>query len=267
MIEKSQELECDQIIFDLEDSVAPSEKDSAREKILEFFSSRASRSRAHLSLRINDPASAFFEKDLALLEKIDSNQLFSIVLPKVNHASDLERVNLNVAIDAQIESAKGLVNVEEIAAHSRCASLAFGPLDFSADLGISASATSTRESEFLLYPLMKILVAARASGKLAFDGPEVNIADSERFVTRTEYVRDMGFDGKWVIHPSQISPCNSIFTPNQSELERAKELIAKYEAALAEGIGATTQGNFMIDEASRKQALKVLARAEAFGVR
>jgi len=264
MIEKSQQLECDQIIFDLEDSVAPSEKDIARENILEFFSSRASSSRALLSVRINDPASPFFEKDLALVKNIESNHLFSVTLPKVNSALDLEKVHVNVAIDAQIESAQGLVNVDEIAAHPHCASLAFGPLDFSADLGISAA---TSRPEFLLYPLMKILVAARASGKLAFDGPEVNIADANNFVACTEYVRDMGFNGKWVIHPSQISPCNSIFTPSQSELDQAKELIAKYETALADGVGATTQGEFMIDEASRRQALTIIERVEAFGVR
>jgi len=268
MVEKSKGLACDQILFDLEDAVAPSEKASARENLIKLFASKPTFRARYISIRVNATNTPYFKDDLAALKKIASNSLFSVVMPKVESASDLDLLGSFYLIDAQIESAVGLSNVDKIAAHPRLISLSYGPLDFAADLGAALdSLTEVDLEEFTLYPLMKILVAARANGKLAFDGPEVDIRNLEKFSTGAKRVRALGFDGKWVLHPNQIEFCNEIFTPSDSEYQRASDLIARYESAQSQGVGALTDGDLMIDEASRRHAAKVVARHEAFKAR
>jgi citrate lyase subunit beta/citryl-CoA lyase len=265
MIEKSKGLACDQILFDLEDSVAPNEKASARANLIKLFSSKPTFRARYISVRVNAANTPYFKDDLSALRQFPSGALFSIVLPKVEKASEIDLLGDAIFVDAQIESAAGLTNVESIAAHPRCLSLSYGPLDFAADLGASLDDLSESElKEFTIYPLMKILVAARANGKLAFDGPEVDIRNSEKFAQGTTRVRALGFDGKWVIHPDQIELCNEIFTPSDSEYQSASELIAKYESAKSKGLGAIADGDLMIDEASLRIAAKIVARREAF---
>jgi citrate lyase subunit beta / citryl-CoA lyase len=265
MIEKSKGLACDQILFDLEDSVAPNEKVSARSNLIKLFSGKPTFHARYISIRVNATNSQYFEDDLAALSQIPTDAIFSIVLPKVESASQIDLLRKSFLIDAQIESAAGLANVESIAAHPRCLSLSYGPLDFAADLGASLDDLSEGDlKEFTLYPLMKILVAARANEKLAFDGPEVDIRNSDKFAQGATRVRALGFDGKWVIHPDQIELCNEIFTPSDSEYQSASELIAKYENAKSQGLGAISVGDLMIDEASLRSAAKIVARRQAF---
>jgi citrate lyase subunit beta/citryl-CoA lyase len=265
MIEKSKSLSCDQILFDLEDAVAPNEKIKARSNLIELFSGKPTFSARYISIRVNATSTQYFKDDLAALSQISSDLIFSVVLPKVESASQIDLLGTPFLVDAQIESAAGLTNVESIAAHPRCLSLSYGPLDFAADLGASLENLSGSDlREFTLYPLMKILIAARANQKLAFDGPEVDIRNSEKFSKGASRVRALGFDGKWVLHPDQIELCNEIFTPNESEFQRANALISKYESAKSAGLGAVTDGDLMIDEASLKVAAKTVARHLAF---
>lgn len=265
MIEKSKGLACDQILFDLEDAVSPAEKGSARANLIALFASQPTFQARYISIRINATGSPYFKDDLTALKQIPAGALFSLVLPKVESAKDIDLVGDSYLIDAQIESALGLSNVEAIAAHPRLISLSYGPLDFAADLGASLDAlTESDLKEFTLYPLMKILVAARANGKLAFDGPEVDIRNSEKFTKSARRVRALGFDGKWVLHPDQVDLCNLIFIPSETEYQRASDLIAKYEGAQSQGLGAITDGDVMIDEASRRNAAKIVARHKAF---
>jgi citrate lyase subunit beta/citryl-CoA lyase len=268
MLEKSKGLACDQILFDLEDSVAPGEKVSARENLINLFATYPTFRARYISIRVNAPNTPYFEDDLTAIRKIPAGALFSLVLPKVESASDIDLLKGSYLVDVQIESAAGLSNVDKVAAHPRCISLSYGPLDFAADLGANLGAlTESDLKEFTLYPLMKILVAARANGKLAFDGPEVDIRNSTKFTAGAERVRALGFDGKWVLHPDQIELCNQAFTPSDSEFIRASDLITKYESAQSQGLGAATDGDLMIDEASRRQAAKIVARYQAFKVR
>lgn len=265
MVEKSKGLACDQILFDLEDAVAPSEKASARTNLISLFASKPTFHARYISIRVNATDTPYFKDDLAALGKIPTDALFSIVLPKVNSAKDLDLLGDSYLVDAQIESPAGLINVESIAAHPRVLSLSYGPLDFAADLGATRDAlTESDLKEFTLYPLMKILIAARANGKLAFDGPEVDIRNAEKFISSAKRVRALGFDGKWVLHPDQIELCNQIFLPSDSEYQRARDLISTYEKAQNKGLGAATDGDLMIDEASRRHAAKIVARREAF---
>ena len=265
MIEKSKGLACDQILFDLEDAVSPSEKASARANLIALFAAQPTFQARYISIRVNATSTPYFKEDLAALKKIASGALFSLVLPKVESVKEMDLLGGSYFIDAQIESAAGLSNVETIAAHPRLLSLSYGPLDFAADLGASLDAlTESDLKEFTLYPLMKILVAARANGKMAFDGPEVDIRNSEKFSKSAQRVRALGFDGKWVLHPDQIELCNELFTPSDIEYQRASELIAKYESAKSQGLGAVADGDLMIDEASRRHAAKIVARRQAF---
>ena len=265
MIEKSKGLSCDQILFDLEDAVSPAEKDSARANLIALFASQPTFQARYSSIRINAASTPYFKDDLAALKEIPAGALFSLVVPKIESAKELDLLDASYLIDAQIESAAGLTNVEAIAAHPRLLSLSYGPLDFTADLGASLDAlTESDLKEFTLYPLMKILVAARANGKLAFDGPEVDIRDSEKFIKSARRVRALGFDGKWVLHPDQIELCNQIFLPTDTEYQRALALISKYESAQSQGLGAIADGDVMIDEASRRSAAKIVARHQAF---
>ena len=265
MIEKSKGLACDQILFDLEDAVSPTEKDGARANLIALFASQPTFRARYISIRINAVSTPYFKDDLAALKQIPAGALFSLVLPKVESAKEIDSLGASYLIDAQIESAAGLSNAETIAAHPRLISLSYGPLDFAADLGASLDAlTESNLEEFTLYPLMKILIAARANGKLAFDGPEVDIRDSEKFTKGAKRVRALGFDGKWVLHPDQIELCNQIFIPSDTEYQRASDLIAKYESAQSQGLGAITDGYVMIDEASRRNAAKIVARRKAF---
>jgi citrate lyase subunit beta/citryl-CoA lyase len=265
MIEKSKSLACDQILFDLEDAVAPNEKASARSNLIELFSEKPTFRARYISIRVNATNTQYFKDDQAALAQIPSDSIFSIVLPKVESASQIDLLGKPYLVDAQIESAAGLTNVESIAAHPRCLSLSYGPLDFAADLGASLDSLSDSDlREFTLYPLMKILIAARANQKLAFDGPEVDIRNSEKFSKGASRVRAFGFDGKWVLHPDQIELCNEIFTPSEGEFQRASALIAKYESAKSAGLGAVTDGDLMIDEASLRVAEKTVARHLAF---
>ncbi len=268
MVEKSKGLACDQILFDLEDAVAPDEKANARENLIKLFATKSTFRARYISIRVNATNTPHFKDDLSALNMIASGALFSVVLPKVESASDLDLLGSSYFIDAQIESATGLSNVDKIAAHPRLISLSYGPLDFAADLGASLDAlTEVDLKEFTLYPLMKILVAARANGKLAFDGPEVDIHSSEKFSKSAKRSRALGFDGKWLLHPDQIELCNEIFTPSDSEYQRASDLIARYESAQSQGLGAVTDGDLMIDEASRRLAAKIVTRHEAFKAR
>lgn len=264
MSNKATHLGADQILFDWEDAVAPSKKHDARKNIVSLLNSDQKFAAKYLSIRINAINSPYFKDDLTALREINSNRLFSIALPKVSSEEDLNLIEKElgeVIVDVQIESAVGLINVNKIAAHQRTGSLSFGPLDFMADLG----ATTAGESDALFtYPLIKILVAGRAAGKLVFDGPEVDIRNLEKFEMSATRVHVMGFDGKWILHPDQIDLCNRIFTTNQEEYHAAKDLITQYEAALAQGRGASLEGDQMIDEASRRQAAKTVARAELF---
>jgi len=265
MIEKSKGLACDQILFDLEDAVSPAEKGSARANLISLFASQPTFKARYISIRINAASTPYFKDDLAALKQIPVGALFSIVVPKIESDKELDLLDASYLIDAQIESAAGLSNVEAIAAHPRLISLSYGPLDFAADLGASLdSLTESDLKEFTLYPLMKILVAARANGKLAFDGPEVDIRNSEKFTKSAKRVRALGFDGKWVLHPDQIELCNQIFLPTDTEYQRALALISKYEIAQSQGLGAIADGDVMIDEASRRSAAKIVARHQAF---
>lgn len=276
MIGKALEFQVDQIFLDLEDAVAPEAKELARQLI---SSAGQKKFKAPIvSLRINSIESAWFSDDITLLKSGVGRWVDSIVLPKVRHAADvhwvsellqeIERTSNRdggaITIDAQIESAEGLINCEEIARAPRVTSLNFGPADFMADLGMTSAEVTSNE-----YALMKILVAARAAGIAAIDGPTLEVRDIAKFESSASIAAAMGFDGKWVLHPDQIDSCHRIFTPTQARFDEASCLLEAYEyfTSTAGGAkGAAIYQGAMIDEASRKMALAIVSRGSAAGL-
>jgi citrate lyase subunit beta / citryl-CoA lyase len=199
-------------------------------------------------------------------------QIGSLIIPKVERAEHvaavaglLDRLGdqaAGVRIQALIETAAGLLRVAEIASASpRLEALIVGYLDLAASLGRAPGLTAP---ESWLYAQETVLVAARAYGLQAIDGPYLEIRDEPGLEQRAQHVRALGFDGKWAVHPAQIPIINEVFTPAPEEVARARSVLEALEQAA--GRGAVEFHGAMIDEASRKLALEVIARARAAGV-
>lgn len=281
MITKALTLGADQIFFDLEDATAPSARESARANISKALDGQDKSFFAPLiSIRINQVGSSDIQADLNLLRTGVSRAIDSIIVPKVYSRADLEWIDSkllaieselgislgSILIDAQIESAQGLINASEIATFPRVASLSFGPLDFLADIGAPCLEINNLNSDLISHALMNILIAAKAAGKLAFDGPTVDYKNKDIFEKSAKTIYAMGFDGKWLIHPCQIGPCHEIFTPTQEDFASALKLLADYEAGTSSGIGAIQSDGVMIDAASIRMALVIKARGVAAGM-
>jgi citrate lyase subunit beta / citryl-CoA lyase len=270
MLAKGIALETDEIVVDLEDSVAADSKEDARELVAAFLSREASRAPA-VAVRINSLASAWGESDVVQLVRRAGEQIDSLVIPKVERAEDVASVERlldgqgepgrAIGLQALVETAAGLLHVGEIAAASgRLEALILGYADLGASLGRSPSA----KPESWLYAQETVLVAARAAGLQMIDGPYLEIRDEPGLRLRVEHVRALGFDGKWAVHPDQLATINAAFTPMTDEIAWARATLEALESA--GGRGAVELQGEMIDEASRKLALQVIARARAAGL-
>ena len=262
MVEKSAQYESDQVILDIEDAVIQSDKASARELLFEYFKNNEDTTKT--SIRVNEIASPESTKDLELLAKLDQKKLWSVVIPKVDSYECIAKwvalLPSSIKIEAQIESALGLISASEIASHPQVISLAFGPVDFMHSIAMPSSEPGIPQHSVagaLQWPLLQIVIAAHAHGKLAYDGPFIKFSDEAGFTKSAEISRALGADGKWLIHPNQISSCNRIFSPSEEDIEKAKRLIDAYDSSK----GAASLDGLMIDEASRKLAEQILERA------
>lgn len=271
-LEKAPGLGADEVVVDLEDAVAPAAKDEARAAAVDALR-HAAWGATTVSVRINAPRSAWCHLDVAALAGVE--QLAAIVVPKVESAADLAFVDRlldgveaaagrerPLRVQALVETAAGLANVVEIAAGSaRLDALILGYADLAASLGrVAADLDSWRSAQDA------VLVAARAHGLQAIDGPYLGIAVDDAFTAAATRVRDLGFDGKWAIHPAQVAALNEIFTPSREEVERARAVVTALARAEEDsGQGAVALDGEMLDEAVRVAALRVLARAGAAG--
>src|SRR4051794_10929084 len=224
-------LAADEVFLDLEDAVAQGEKDSARELVIgalrdvEFAAPT-------VAVRVNGTDTPHYYKDLIAVVEQAGHRVDAIMLPKVRTPGDVEMTDKlltqieaaqgfevgRIGIEAQIEDAKGLLACEAIAAASpRMETLIFGPGDYSAAIGIPittiGSAPAGYPGDHLNYVYTKLLVAARAAGIDAIDGPYARVHDIDGLLARSQLVRALGFDGKWTIHPSQIEAVNTVFRP------------------------------------------------------
>ncbi|HXL87671.1 MAG TPA: CoA ester lyase [Streptosporangiaceae bacterium] len=273
----------DEVFLDLEDSVAAGAKAQARAAAVSALTS-GEWAASTVGVRINDVSTPWAVEDVLA---VVCPRLDEIVLPKVRSVRDVIWLDVllgqvealrglphgAVGIEAQIEDAAGLACVEAIAScSSRLEALVFGPADFMASVGMRSLEVGEQPSGYAggdayHYPLMRILVAARSAGLQAVDGPYLRVRDTDGFRRSAGSAAALGYDGKWVLHPSQVQVANEVFAPTPAEVARASAILAAYaQATDVELRGAVMLGDEMIDEASRKMALAVVARAQAAGL-
>jgi citrate lyase subunit beta/citryl-CoA lyase len=273
---KAGSLGADEVVVDLEDSVAVAAKSEARAAAAEALPGWSGQT---VSVRVNPPRSPWCHLDLAVLADLEQ-QPWSVVVPKVESAGDLAFLDrlldgLEAAagrsrplrVQALIETPAALANVDEIAASSeRLETLILGYADLAASLGRSAAGAAALD--LWLAAQDAVLVAARRHGLQAIDGPFLGTAPDEPFRAAAGRARDLGFDGKWAIHPSQIAALNELFSPTEEEVAHARAVIAALERGEREAnAGAVALDGEMLDEAVRRSAVRVLARAAPAGDR
>jgi len=264
-LEKARSLPADALIFDLEDAVAPDAKDAARTNVVLAAESKAYGKR-EIVIRCNGIATPWGEPDIAAIAKSGADAL---LVPKVESAAEVTHVVSlldtagappSLAVWAMMETPKGMLRAEEIAgSHPRLALFVMGTNDLVKDL--RARHTSTRLP--LITALGIGMLAARAHGLAILDGVYNDIKDVEGFRAVCRQGVEMGFDGKTLIHPSQIEPCNEIFAPSAEELAMAGRIVAAFRQAQAEGKGVVTVDGRMIENLHVEQAERALALAEA----
>jgi citrate lyase subunit beta / citryl-CoA lyase len=272
--------------LDLEDSVAPLEKEASRSKVVDAIKGQ-DWGDAVICVRVNAWDTRWTYGDVIEVVSGAGERLEEIMLPKVDTADQvvaldllLTQVEINsglpighIGIEAQIETARGLINVEEICAASpRLETVILGPVDFSASMGMPSLAGGLQIPEYpgdyFHYVFMKILMAGRANGLQVIDGPYVKVRDPEGFRDYAIRTQILGFDGKWSLHPDQVAICNDVYSPTQDQFDRAHAILDAYQEATEEGDhkGAVMLGEEMIDEASRKVAVMLVSRGERAGL-
>jgi len=285
MLAKAPGIPADMVFLDLEDSVAPLEKESARAKAVDAIKNQDWGEKT-LCVRINSWDTKWTYGDVIEVVGNAGERLEEVMLPKVQSGAEVVALDLlltqveantglplgHIGIEAQIETARGLINVEEICAASpRLETIILGPVDMSASMEMPSLSGGLQIPEYpgdyFHYVFLKILMAGRANGLQVIDGPYVRVRDPEGF--RDFCVRTMilGYDGKWALHPDQVSILNQVFSPSQEQFDRACAVLDAYQQATQEDRrGAVMFGDEMIDEASRKVAVKVVSRGERAGL-
>ncbi len=279
MVEKALASEADGVFLDLEDAVAPDDKTSARKGVVVALGELDWRGRPTL-YRANALDTPYFYRDLIEVVEEAGGSLDAVMVPKVNGPEDLHVVATlmtqlelatrlepgKIKLEAQIESAEGLTNVDAIArATGRLEALHFGPGDFAASLRMPQTSIGVMDEWDEAYPghrfhyaMQRIVVAARAAGVRALDGPVADYGDEEGLRRSCLVARSLGFDGKWCIHPAQIGTVNEVFSPTEREIEWAGKVVAAYEEANAAGSGSVSVEGQMVDAASIRMARNTL---------
>ncbi len=285
-VAKAPTVPADMTFFDLEDSVAPAEKEAARARVVAAVRDLAWDERV-LCVRVNAWDSRWTYGDVIEVVGGAGERLDEVMLPKVQSGAEvvaldllLTQVELNaglpaghVGIEAQIETARGLLAVEEICAASpRLEAVIFGPADYAASVEMPTLTGGVQvpgyPGDHFHYVFSKLLVAGRAHGLQVIDGPYLYVRDIEGLRDFAERTRVLGFDGKWALTPDQVGVLNEVYSPTQEQYDRAWDILDAYRKATeAEGKGAVMFGDEMIDEASRKMAVKLVMRGERAGLR
>src|SRR3954464_160487 len=285
MLGKAPGLGADMVFLDLEDSVSPLEKEAAREKVVNAIKNQDWGDTV-VCVRVNAWDTEWTYRDVITVVENAGERLDEIMLPKVENAAQVVALDLlltqiekvtgrqsRVGIEAQIETAEGLINVEEIcAASDRLETIIFGPADFAAstEMPVLTGGVSIPEypGDHFHYVFAKILMAGRANGLQVIDGPFLKIRELDALREYSMRTRILGYDGKWALHPDQVKVINEVFTPTQEQFDHAFDILEAYEKATTEGErrGAVMFGDEMIDEASRKMALKFVTRGERAGM-
>lgn len=293
IFEKMASSEADVINLDLEDSVAPTDKDSARANIIKAISDVDWGDKT-LSVRINGLDTPYWYRDVVDLLEQAGERLDQIMIPKVGCAADVYTVDAlvtaietakgrtkKISFEVIIESAAGIAHVEEIAAASpRLQAMSLGAADFAASMGMQTTGIGgTQENYYMLRDGAKhwsdpwhwaqtaIVAACRTHGVLPVDGPFGDFSDDEGYRAQARRSATLGMVGKWAIHPKQIAVANEVFTPSEEAVAEAREILAAMETAKANGEGATVYKGRLVDIASIKQAEVIVRQSEMIASR
>ena len=288
LFEKMASSAADVINLDLEDSVAPTDKDTARKNIIEAIGDIDWGTKT-LSVRINGLDTPYWYRDVGDLLENASERLDQIMIPKVGNASDIYAVDAlvtaietakgrskKIGFEVIIESAAGIAHVEEIAAASpRMQAMSLGAADFAASMGMQTTGIGgTQENYYMLregekhwsdpwhWAQAAIVAACRTHGVLPVDGPFGDFSDDDGYRAQARRSATLGMVGKWAIHPKQIALANEVFTPSDEAVAEAREILAAMEEAKAKGEGATVYKGRLVDIASIKQAEVIVRQSE-----
>jgi citrate lyase subunit beta/citryl-CoA lyase len=279
MMAKAAAGEADEVIFDLEDACAPSQKVAARKILIEALQTLDFRGKIR-AFRCNGPNTRYFYRDVIEVVEAAGDKIDALVVPKVQSSADvlfadrlLMQIEQNagwpvgrIRLEALIESPSAVLHAEEIACSTpRLASLIFGVVDYAGSIG----ARDPVREQFALYhyPKAKTVAAARAAGLDVIDTVTLQFRDLKQCEHDARSAAQMGFDGKWAIHPDQVAVINRVFTPSQEELVRAREILAAYEESdRGSGIGAFVYKDEMVDAASLPLERRKLAIAKKIGL-
>jgi len=286
MFEKALASEADFVFLDCEDAVAPADKAAARRNIIEALNTLDWRGAGKtVSVRINGLDTQYMYRDVVDICEQAGGRLDTLLIPKVGVPGDVYMVECLVTqieqamslerpigLEALIETALGMANVEAIAAASaRLEALHFGVADFAASCRARTVSIGGLNPD---YPgdqwhasLQRMLIACRAYGLRAIDGPFGDFNDPEGFRAAARRAAALGFEGKWAIHPSQIPLANEVMSPPEVEVERARRVLAALEEAAAAGKGAAQLDGRMIDAASARMAENIVRQADAIAAR
>jgi citrate lyase subunit beta/citryl-CoA lyase len=287
MVERGPLSGADLFFLDLEDATAPSEKASARQNVIRVIQDLDWQDRPTF-YRINSLDTPYWYRDVIEVVEEAGEELDLILVPKVERPEDLHTLDTllqsveitagldpgKVKLEAQIETAKGLTNIDAIAsATKRLEALVFGPGDYAASVRMPQTSIGTMDEWDEAYPghrfhyaMHRIVVAARAADLRAIDGPVADYRDEEGLRKSCLVARSLGFDGKWCIHPGQVETVNEVFSPTERELEWARKVVDAYEEANAAGSGSISVDGQMVDAASIKMARNTLDLARGAGM-
>ncbi|HUW03475.1 MAG TPA: CoA ester lyase [Acidimicrobiales bacterium] len=268
-LEKAKGLAADALILDLEDAVAPDAKAEARERVCAAASS-GEYGRREIAIRANGLDTEWHAGDVAAIAAAGPD---AIVVPKIDSVDDVRSVEAaleaggapeRTKIWAMLETPVAMLHAEAITGCSeRLAVLVMGTNDLAKEL--RAERVPSRHP--LLAGLGLCLLAARANGKVILDGVYNDIQDAEGFLAECRQGREMGFDGKTLIHPSQLDPCNEVFAPSADQVSEADEIIAAFDEAQREGRGVVTVNGRMIENLHVDEARRTIAQAAAIAER
>jgi len=282
---KAPTVPADMSFLDLEDSVAPLEKEAARAKVADAIKNLPWDDRV-LCVRINAWDTEWTYGDVIDVVSNAGERLDELMLPKVQTAAEVVALDLlltqvekncglpvgHVGIEAQIETTRGLINVEEICAASpRLETIIFGPADFAASMEMPVLTGGVQVPEYpgdhFNYVFSKILMAGRANGLQVIDGPYLYVRNIDGLRDFAQRTRVLGYDGKWALTPDQAAALNEVYSPTQEQFDRAFDILDAYQQATeGDRKGAVMFGDEMIDEASRKMAIKFVSRGERAGL-